>query len=286
MATTPPAVPAPDPGEGLALVMPGRGVTLGEALSWIPRSWKLFRQAPLMWILAVLIFVIAAVILQLAPIIGSIAVNLLQPLYFAGFAVACRRLEIGEDFEIEHLFAGFRTRSTDLIIVGAIMLVGSFAIMALCALMFVAFAGWAVVTGFIGAVMANNAHQAAELIMGLWLPFLLTVLVSLLFFIPLLAAYWYAPYLVLMNAVKPVAAMKASLMACIRNFFPMLVYGIAMFVLFIVVAIPAVVPILGWLVSALAYLVLFMMSVTAVYSSYRDIFTEEVSRPGGATVTL
>src|SRR5450631_1868063 len=169
MASTPPAAPAvtaPDPGEGLALVMPGRGVTFGEALSWIPRSWTFFRMAPLMWILAMLIFFVAAIILQLVPIIGSIAVSVLQPVYFAGFAVACRSLETEGDFEIEHVFAGFRTRSTDLIIVGAIYMLGSLAILAIFALVFIGFAGWAVVSGFVAAILSNDPQQAGKLIIG------------------------------------------------------------------------------------------------------------------------
>ncbi|HEY2627537.1 MAG TPA: BPSS1780 family membrane protein [Usitatibacter sp.] len=286
MASTPPAVPAPEPGEGLALINPGRSVTFGEAMSWIPRSFRLFWRAPLMWILAILIFVVAAIVLQLAPIIGSIAVNILQPLYFAGFAAASRSLETGGDFEIEHLFAGFRTRSTSLIIVGAILMLGSLAILFVCLLMFMGFVGWAAITGFVGAIMSNNAQLAAEVIQGMWLPFLLVTLVSLLFFIPLLAAYWFAPYLVLMNGMKPVEAMKASLMACISNFLQMFVYSIAMLGLMIVVSIPVIIPILGWIFVAIAYLVLGMMSITGVYVSYRDIFTEEISRPDSATVTL
>jgi hypothetical protein len=286
MASTPPSIPSPDPGEGLVLVMPGRSVSMGEALGWIPRSWTLFRKAPLMWILAMLIFFVVAIVLQLAPFIGSIAVNVLQPVYFAGFASAGRSLETGGEFEIEHLFAGFRTRSTDLLIVGAIYTLVSFGILAIFAMIFISFAGWAVVSGFFTAVMANNTQQAAEWLGSMWLPFMLAMLFALLLLIPLVASYWFAPYLVFMHGVKPVAAMKASLMACIRNFFQMAVYGVAMLVLWIVATIPVIVPILGWILTCLAYVVLVMISITGVYVSYRDIFTEETSRPESATVTL
>ena len=54
--------------------------------------------------------------------------------------------------------------------------------------MFIGFAGWAVVSGFVAAIMANNTQQAAELITGMWLPFLLAMLFALLLFVPLLAA--------------------------------------------------------------------------------------------------
>ena len=35
-----------------------------------------------------------------------------------------------------------------------------------------------------------------------------------------------------------------------------------------------------------AWVVLVLMSIAAIYASYRDIFTDEVSRPEAATVTL
>jgi hypothetical protein len=277
--------PAPlDP--GLQLVMPGRSVTFGQAVSWVPRSWTLFKRAPLMWILALLILFVANAVLSFLPIIGTIAANLLQPLYMAGFAVACRSLETGGDFELGELLAGFKTRSTELLIIGALMLLGWVVIFALFMAIFVAFAGWAVLTGFVTALMANNPQQAGELLGGMWLPFLLAMLFALLLLVPLLAAYWYSPFLVLMHGVRPVAAMKASLMACIANFFQMAVYGIVMLVIGIAVSLAMIVPILGWVFAPCAWVVLILMSIAAIYTGYRDIFTEEVSRPPAATVTL
>ncbi|MFZ3321296.1 MAG: BPSS1780 family membrane protein [Usitatibacter sp.] len=277
--------PAPfDP--GLQLVMPGRSVTFGQAVSWVPRSWKLVKAAPLMWVLAILILFVANAVLSFLPIIGTIAANLLQPLYMAGFAVACRSLETGGDFELSELLAGFKTRSTELLIIGAVMVVGWIVIFALFMAIFVGFAGWAVFTAFFTALMANDPQQAGELLTGMLLPFLLAMLFAALLFVPLLAAYWFAPFLVLMHGVRPLAAMKASLMACIVNFLQMAVYGIVMLVIGVVVSLAMIVPILGWIFAPVAWFVLVLMSIAAIYTSYRDIFTDEVSRPEAATVTL
>jgi len=277
--------PAPlDP--GLELVLPGRSVTFGQALSWIPRSWTLFKGAPLMWIVSMLILFVGNVVLQFVPFVGMIATNLLQPVYMAGFAVACRSLETGGDFELEHVLSGFKTRSTDLIIIGALLLLGSLLIFVIFGLLFVGLVGWGTLTAFVEAAISNNPQHAAELIRDSWLRATLAFLVAMLFFIPLLAAYWFAPYLTLMHGVKPLAAMHASLMACIRNFFQMFVYGVAMLAIAILVSLPVIIPILGWIFMACAYFVLMMMSIAALYASYRDIFTEEVSRPASATVTL
>ncbi len=50
-----------------------------------------------------------------------------------------------------------------------------------------------------------------------------------------------------MHGVKPVAAMKASFMACIRNFVPFLVYGIVM--LAARIRWPVIIP-SGWIFTA------------------------------------
>jgi hypothetical protein len=281
-----PAQNAPlDP--GLQLVLPGRSVTFGQALSWIPRSWTLFAKAPVMWIVAILIFFVANVVLVFVPLIGSIVANLLQPVYMAGFAVACRSLETGGDFDLDHMLAGFKTRSGDLIIIGALMMLGMLVIAAIFVALVVGFVGWAVISGFVQAAISNNQQEATELVQGAVLPFLLAFLSAMLLVVPLIAAYWFAPYLTLMHGVKPIAAMRASLMACIRNFFQMFVYGVGMLAAWVIAAIPvAFAPILGILFMIAAYIVLMMMSIAAMYTSYRDIFTDEVSRPASAMVTL
>src|SRR5437764_335017 len=63
-------------------------------------------------------------------------------------------------------------------------------------------------------------------------------LVAMALVIPLIAALWFAPALVYMHDMAPLAAMKASLGASFRNFVPFLLYGIVMLVLAIVAVIP------------------------------------------------
>jgi uncharacterized membrane protein len=47
---------------------------------------------------------------------------------------------------------------------------------------------------------------------------LLGVLVGLALAVPLIAAYWFAPALVVIHGMAPIAAMKASFYGCFRNF--------------------------------------------------------------------
>src|ERR1043165_3314190 len=93
--------------EELRLVEP-RALTAGAGVDWIGEGWRLFARAPLMWVISILVLVVLAVVVNIIPIIGGLAFQLLQPVFAAGFIVACRSIETGGEFELEHLFAGFK----------------------------------------------------------------------------------------------------------------------------------------------------------------------------------
>src|SRR5689334_2783641 len=119
---TPPESEPYDP--ELKLVIPGRGLPAGAGWDWIAEGWSLFTKAPLMWILSLLVIFVIAVVVSLVPFLGQIIFQLLQGVIAAGFMVACRSLEKGGEFEIEHLAAGFSRRFVPLLIVGALLLLG------------------------------------------------------------------------------------------------------------------------------------------------------------------
>ena len=95
----------------------------------------------------------------------------------------------------------------------------------------------------------------------------LALLVALALMVPLLAAYWFAPALVVMHGLGPVEAMKQSFAGCMRNFVPFLVYGIVMTAFAMVAAIP-----LG-----LGFLVWIPLAVASTYAAYRGIFTVQAA---------
>jgi uncharacterized membrane protein len=183
----------------------------------------------------------------------------------AGFVVACRSLERGGEFELEHLFAGFKTNFGNLVIVGLLLLAGYIVIF----LVFAGIAGFSILT----MALAGQTKDMAAALIGSGTMILLGVLVSLALSIPLLAAYWFAPALVVMHGMAPVAAMKASFSACFRNFVPFLVYGIVMMVFAILAAIP----------FGLGYLVWVPLAIASTYAAYRQIFTEEAAPTQPAT---
>jgi len=244
---------------GLKLVLPGKAESAGDGWTWIAQGWTLFAKAPLMWVISMVILFVVMIAINLVPLLGALAFQVVQVVFVGGLMVACRSLETGGDFELEHLFAGFRKRFVPLAIVGVLMLLGWIAIMLVWGL----FVGFSVLGAFLTgdpeAVMASVMASMGMIVIG-------TLVVAGLI-VPLMAAYWFAPVLVTMHDMKPLAAMKASFFACFRNFVPFLVYGLVMLVALVVAMIPFGLGMLVWL----------PLAITSTYVAYRGIFTEEAS---------
>ena len=261
MSTSPAQLPpSPEP-VPFPPLRPSRTLPAGEGWTWIVQGWRLFARSPLMWILSLLIVIVAMIVIGLVPILGHIVVNVLQAVIAGGYAVACRSLEQGGDFELEQLFAGFRTRFTSLLIVGLVLLAGTIVIL----LVFAAFVGFSILP----VLFSGDQVAISSAVMNSIMSILLGGLVAAALFVPLTAAYWFAPALVILSGMGPLEAMKESFIGCMRNFVPFLVYGIVMFVFAIVAAIP-----LG-----LGYLVFVPVAIASVYAGYRGIFTEGAAVP-------
>ena len=238
------------------LAVPGRRNDAGMGWTWIVEGWRLFARSPLMWILSIVIMFVIAVVVGIIPIVGTLAFQLLQAVFAGGFMYGCLSIERGGEFELEHLFAGFSRRFVPLLIVGALFVLGWVVIL----LVFMAFAGMSILSGF----MAGSPDATAAAIAAASGTILLGTLVTLALTVPLMAAYWFAPALVMIHDMAPVAAMRASFVACFTNFVPFLIYGLVMFVLAILAAIP----------FGLGFLVWVPVAIASTYAGYRSIFTD------------
>jgi uncharacterized membrane protein len=252
----------PDSTEADSLTLvPARGNPAGAGWDWIAGGWKLFLRAPLMWIISMVLVFIVFIAIGLVPILGGIAVQLLQPVIGGGFIVASHSLDRGGEFELEHLFAGFKKNFGKLVTVGALFVAAGILIL----MIFVAFIALSIGTAF----LTGNPDQIMSAVLASALTVLVGVLVMLGLLVPLLAAYWFAPALVVMHDMAPLAAMRESFSGCFRNFVPFLIYGLVLLVLAIVAAIP----------FGLGYLVLVPAVMASTYVAYRQIFTEPTAPP-------
>ena len=241
----------------LRLVEPPRSTTAGAGIEWISEGWRLFARAPLMWVISILVVFVIAFVIGIVPFVGAIVFQIAQPVFAAGYVVACRSLETGGEFELEQLFAGFRRNFANLLVVGLVFLAGGLALM----LVFFMFAGF----GIVMALVTGDANDVLPAIMTSGVSIAFGTLVTLLLLVPLLMAYWFAPALVMMHDMAPVAAMKESFRGCLRNVVAFIVYGFVMFVLAIVAMIP----------FGLGMLVWVPLAITSTYAAYRQIYTDE-----------
>jgi uncharacterized membrane protein len=81
--------------------------------------------------------------------------------------------------------------------------------------------------------------------------------------------------------VAPVAAMKLSFSACLRNTAPFLVYGLVVLGMWLVMSLPAAAGIIGSLLVAALLIASIPVLICSVYASYQDVFTA----PRGASTT-
>lgn len=228
----------------------GRTVASSHAGQWLTRGWKMFRRQVGIWILLTLVFGGILIALNFIPLLGSIAVTLLMPVFVAGLMVGCQKVEHGEELELAHLFAGFQHHAGALMLVGLIGLGLTIAALVPAMLM-------AGMTGFAGAIGGGTVGAASAGVM----------LGALMFFalvIPINMALWFAPALVALQGQSATRALAQSFTACLRNVVPFLVYSLILFGLAIVASIPLG---LGWLVLA-------PVIIGSVYAAYRDIFFE------------
>jgi len=221
----------------------------------------------------IVILFAATKLLAVLPLLGIVFV-LLMPVFIVGLMEGCRALEKGEPLQLAHLASGFRKNAAQLVTIGGVSLVGNLAIM----MIVLALGGEAMSTltktisqGASVTLPPAEAQAAASMVVR-------ALLVGTLVSLPLLMALWYAPLLVYFHDVGPLAAMKSSLLACIKNTLPLLVYGLvllgAMFL-----AIPFAIALRQY---DLALWLLAPVVLPSLYVSYKDIYLAGTARQSGA----
>jgi len=257
--------PAPPPGPGVvpatAPTPPAGGwaVAAGRGLAWWSEGWRLFKANPVIWIVITFLFIALMFGLALIPFVGQIASSLLYPVLGAGILLGTRALDRGGELTVGHLFACFNDKAMPLIVVALLYFGGWFVIWMVGLALLIGLAGFQTLS----ALMSGDPVETGlTLIAAIGFAIVIVVLVMTLLAVPLIMAYWFAPALVLFRGDEPMAAMKSSFTAGMRNIPPFLVYSLLGMVFAIVASIPLF---LGWIVLAPVY-------AATIYASYKDIF--------------
>ncbi|MEJ2424446.1 MAG: BPSS1780 family membrane protein [Candidatus Thiodiazotropha sp.] len=249
---SPPDADLEEPLEG-EMVGP-RSVSIGRPFAWIAGGWTLFKESPVAWILALVIWVGLTFGISLIPLAGAIAVNLIAPTLIAGFMIGCREHEEGGQFSVGHLFAGFSQNTGQTILIGLFymitMLVISFGMMAL---LFGSMSA-GMMGGEIDPEAMNSMMFSTSTFVGMGIAFVLFILV---FF-----AYLFAPALAGLESLSAWESMKLSFIGSMKNILPLIFYGILSSLLMFLGAIP-----LG-----LGLLIVIPVLIGAMYTAFKDIY--------------
>jgi uncharacterized membrane protein len=228
-------------------------VPTGHGWAWLVKGWWHFKQNPIAWMGGILVWFLIALVVSLIPMIGGIVLNLFTPVIAAGFIIGCRAQDEGDDFTLNHIFAGFSNNMGQLVLVGLIYFGALFLLTIV------------MTVGFFGLIgMQSMAAENPDMMMSMLLSpgFLIALLLGFLIVIPLMMTYMFAPALVALDDMKALSAMKLSFVGCLKNLMPFTVYGLlAMLLLFV-----------GMLPFGLGLLIVFPLLTASLYSAYRDIY--------------
>jgi uncharacterized membrane protein len=246
------ADPMPELTNG-TLIPNGRRVPAGNGVRWMTDAFRLFFQRPWQWMGILVVFCVLWLAASVIPF-SNVLESVLWPVFCGGLMFAADVERQNGSLTVGRMFAGFGPRFASLAIVGATMLI-SYPIMYLSMR---AFVGNDIAIAFVTGATDFDPTQMMST------NFLLALLVYLLFALPIVAATYLAPALIMLHGMKPGEAMKMSFAAVFKNVLPGFVFGLVMIVVFCVSVIP-----LG-----LGLLITLPVSVITIYTMYRDVFVE------------
>lgn len=235
-----------------------RTVDVSQGWRWIAAGFRLFAKSPQIWIVFFLIYLTIELVLTFyVPLVGPIGSALLDPIFLAGFMAGCRALELDEELEISHLFAGFRANVRQLASLGGYYLSGKILIVML------AMGMTTMLYGPMAPLDLDKLDAADPTLLPLLQQYMAMGVVVMALLVPLLMAYWFAPALVLFDGLPAKQAIKLSFSACMRNVLPFTLYGVLGMALFMLGSIPLGLGLLA---------VIPVLFATSIYAAYRDIF--------------
>ena len=227
----------------------------------------MFREQPLTWIALVVVMLMIWLASAMIPLLGTLAINLVSPIFFAGLMLACRSADLGEEPQVSQLFGAFKTHATPLVTVGGFYLAGNIVAVGVI---------FAVAGGSALPTILSKSAADVEAVSAAMRSLSLGLIVGMAVFLPVLMAVWFAPLLIVFHDMPPVAALKRSLTACWQNTMPFMVYGVIGMVLSIAASLPLM----------LGFIVLLPVLVCSIYASYKDIFPAPAAPPEAANSLL
>ncbi|WP_413190005.1 BPSS1780 family membrane protein [Psychrobacter sp. AT9] len=255
----PPNLPPTDEYGGLLpqLLASPRKCDAAAGMSWIVKAFGLFKDQPLLWFGMSVTFLIIVGIASSIPLLNILIIPTLF-MFLGGFIKGAAAQSQGAELRFDHLFSAFKSHWQPLLILGLLYLVG----IIICMIpLFIAMGSmmFSMMTGGMGSSYGMmNDISLGSIFLG--------YLLSMLLIIPLYMALWFAPALVVLHDLDPIAAMKKSFEAGKVNVVPILVYGLISVLLL---------PILTMLTLGLGVFLILPIMLLTYYTSYRDVWTDQ-----------
>ncbi len=236
-----------------------RTVDAGHGIEWIKQIIEVIRGNPVAFLVMGLILGVIAIV----PLLGSLALVVLLPTFYAGIAYAAREQDQGRQADIKHLFQGFNEpgRIGPLVTL-CLPQVAAGVLLVLVALISV---GGAIMGGALGANTNSTAILGA---MGVGA--LILILAGIVAGIAVFMAVLFAIPKVMFDGEAAFPAMKESFSAALANLVPIIVFALVLGIGFvIIIAILSLIPLIGP-IAAMALLYAFLG--VAHYVIWRDVY--------------
>lgn len=269
-----------------------------EGVSWFTDSWRIFSKNKFKWMGAIILislipiavgFLFGLLGLESPPadfndftspiIIRELLFNLffywVGFCFLGGFVLLTAQTAQGKNFNFGSLFAGFSIKKS-----------GAFLILLLLGILVC-----------LPVVILFSIFATGNFLRADFMPAFPILFVILLVFIAIYSMmFWLTPAFIMLEDMKPVAAIKASFNACRRNIPALLVYGliwlgigIAFWFIFMTVmlsvsateasmqqatALSGPFLILFFIFLVVTYLILYPVTIIGIYTAYRSIFPQ------------
>jgi hypothetical protein len=256
-------------------------VPAGCGWKWVLTGFALFRKNPAMWAFLVFSYIMLMQLLGMIPLLGWFAATVLIPVFSASFMIVSRDLDQGNRLRFALLFSGFRSNLRALLTQGGLYLVSALAILGLSALVDGGVLLRLMVLGEKppAAAFEDGSLAAAAALAGT-------------LYLPLLAAFWFAPALSAWRDLPAVQALFYSFFASTRNWRAFIAYGLALVLLGLICSFALFVLALllrgllgdqsqnAFLLVVLPVILTYVPTLFAsFYASYRDIFPPPNAAP-------
>lgn len=244
--------------------MQSQSVDAGSAVTWYGFGWRTFMANPGIWVVMMLLIAVVVLVLQIIPLVGPLVLSLIFPALTGGLMYGAKQAAEGRPVEITHLFIPLTDEHSrvPMLILGAILL-GLSILLSIAAVIVVGGSVGVSIFGGNGGEMNDTAVAVGAMGIGMALMFLITLVFGLVTF----ASLAFAVPLVLFDGMAPVAAVKSSINASLKNVVPLAVFLVIYFVLAVIAAMPFL----------LGFLVLAPVTSAALYASFRDIYKSDTA---------